>query len=747
MLAAFSASCAQAQAQTPPMAAVEDVIVTATRRPDTISRTPAAITAVSPDVIDSVGANNVIDAVTTAPNLHASVANDVSIRGVGSNLYEASAGGTPVAIHVDGIYTNDRSILTRAAYDIVRLEVLRGPQGTLYGRNATGGVLNFVTAAPGDAFDASADFTYRSGGDATVRGALNLPVAPNLAVRLAAFAEASDGFQHNPDSGQVDGDAADFLSGRVSMRWAPFDRLTWNVTLQASRDRGFNGIAQYSYYLDRAGDAQPTHYPEDETPPGAPNSGGLAAGDNAPSDFDDRNRADLGIFSVRSNLAYAFANGFSLSYLAGYNHIDDHGVTNAIPFILRRNAIDAQESSHELNLNYEGARLHAVAGLYHFAEITGGANVISVWTQNGADFPQLSPTVDQMNQYGRGVNNTDAIFGQGTLSFTDDLRFTLGARYTRDKIEIGAALQSHCPFGLASSPFQTAEDILYNGATCASYNFPNLAHIADIPGVTAKFGRPSYLGTLEYDLIPSVLAYATIATGYRTGGVSEFTPDVVYYQPETNINYEAGMRARLLSNALMLNLTIFRETYRNMQIQVLDLPDTHTLNAAEATIDGVEAEYFLAFSHADRLSGYLTWLDARFDSFPNAYSGFRNTSVDAAGNHLAQTPEWSARVSYSHTFDLHALGDVTGTVQTYWQADSFAWYTNNIEDQVPAFTRSDVIVRYQTEDAHVSLEAFVNNIEDHQNVNSVFPALGLGRMQWAFYARGRMAGVRLGVDF
>ncbi|MDX2277445.1 MAG: TonB-dependent receptor [Hyphomonadaceae bacterium] len=726
---------------------VDDVIVTASRRPELISRTPAAITAVSQDAFDSIGASALIDAVTTAPNLHASVANDVSIRGVGSNLYEAAAGGTPVAIHIDGVYTNDRGVLTRSAYDLERLEILRGPQGTLYGRNATGGVLNFITNAPGDAFGASGDFTLNSVDEITVRGAVDLPLTENLAFRLAGFAQTGEGYQENPDPDQANGDAADYVSGRLSMRWSPLPALTWNLSLQATRDRSISGTAQYAYFLNNAGEPVATNLPADQTAPLAPNSGGLALGDNVPADFAVRNQANLDIFSVRSRLAYALSDDLSLTYIAGYNHITDEGTTNSIPFILRRSDATAQENSHELNVNYEGERFRAVAGLYHFAEITGGANLISVWIPSAADRPELTPAIDQSNQLGRGVNNTDAIFGQGTLDLTDAMRLTLGARYTRDKIEIGAATQSHCPFGLIASPWQTAEEVFIGANPCAALNIPNFAFVEQLPGATAKFGRPSYLGTLEYDLTPSVLAYATVATGYRTGGVSDLTPEIVYYEPETNINYEAGVRARLLSNALMLNLTVFRETYRNMQIQLLDLPDTHTINAAEATIDGLEAEYFLAFSRADRITGYVTWLDARFDSFPEAFSGFRNTVIDASGNRLSQAPEWSARVSYSHIFELGALGDVTTTLQTYWQDESFAWYTNNVEDQVESYTRSDAIIRYQTADERVSIEAFVNNIEDHQTVNSVFPALGAGRMQWAFYARGRAAGVRLGVDF
>src|SRR5262249_46858571 len=154
--------------------------------------------------------------------------------------------------------------------------------------------------------------------------------------------------------------------------------------------------------------------------------------------------------------------------------------------------------------------------------------------------PSLTPAEDQINQNGRSVNNTDAIFGQGTVHIRPDLRLTLGARYTRDKIESGASVQSSCPFGLASSPYQTAEDIPFGSGTCASANIPNFAQQVDVPAVTAKFGRPSYLTTLEYDLTPSVLTYATYSTGYRTGGVSDFVPSVVYYAPETNTNYEVG---------------------------------------------------------------------------------------------------------------------------------------------------------------------------------------------------------------
>ena len=271
--------------------------------------------------------------------------------------------------------------------------------------------------------------------------------------------------------------------------------------------------------------------------------------------------------------------------------------------------------------------------------------------------------------------------------------------------------------------------------------------MTEIPPVTAEFSRPSYLGALEYDISPDVLAYASFATGYRTGGVSETSPAVVFYNPETNTNYEAGVRARLFYNSVHLNLTVFHQTYSDMQIQLLAIPTSRTINAAQATIDGFEAEYFLALSEHDRVQGYVTWLDAAFDRFPDAFSAFRNTVTDASGNALAQTPNWSARIAYSHVFDLSALGRITPTLQTYWQDVSFAWYTNNIEDEIPSFFRSDLVVRYETSDDRVSLDAFVNNIEDYRTVGSIFPAIGLGRIQWNLYSRGRLAGVRLGVHF
>lgn len=728
---------------------VDDVIVTATRRAQSISKVPAAISAISQAALDNVGASSILYAVTATPNLHTTVSNDVSIRGVGSNLFAPSAGGTPVAIHVDGIYTNDRAILTRSAFDLERIEVLRGPQGTLYGRNATGGVLNLITAAPDSAFAAYGDASISNGRDVTLRGVLNVPATRNLAFRLAGFAESGDGFQQSATPGQSDGDASDFVSARLSAHWSPLDWLSWNASLSYGRDRAIAGIAQYAYFLDHNGEARPTQLSADETPPLPPSHGPLAFGDNVTDNFADRNRAHLDVVSATSRLRAALSDTISLTYLAGYNHLADEGSTNAIPFIHRINAATTQENSHELSINYEGARWHGVAGIYHFAEITGGANLIHIWIPNGQDQPALTPGVDQINQYARSVNNTEAVFGQATLSLTDDLRLTLGARYTRDKIETGADTQSYCPFGAATSPFQNGFEVpLFGGATtCGAQNIPTFSRVTEIPPVTAEFGRPNYLGTIEYDITPNVLAYATAATGYRTGGVSETSPAIVLYAPETNTNFEAGVRARLFRNSVNLNLTAFRETYRDMQIQLLAIPTSHTINAAEATIDGVEAEYFLAFSPNDRLSGYVTWLDATFDSFPTAFSAFRNTVTDAAGHDLAQTPNWSAYISYAHVFELGALGRITPTVQNYWQDVSFAWYTNNIEDKIPVFFRSDLVLAYETPSGRVSLDAFVNNIEDHRTIGSIFPAIGVGRMQWNLYSRGRLAGMRLGVHF
>jgi outer membrane receptor protein involved in Fe transport len=254
----------------------------------------------------------------------------------------------------------------------------------------------------------------------------------------------------------------------------------------------------------------------------------------------------------------------------------------------------------------------------------------------------------------RSVDSTDAVFGQATVNLTQDLRVTLGARYTQDKIATGADTQSSCPFGTGTTPFQTGFDItLGPGLTCASLNIPNFSQVVVIPAVTAKFSHPSYLGGVEYDVTPHVMAYASVSTGYRTGGVSETDPAIVLYRPETNTSYEAGVRARIFDNSVSLNLTAFREIYRDMQVQFLAIRRLSTRRKPRST-----ASKKNSFGPCHATIGLPATLRG---STPVSTNSPTRSAISATQRQTRRVMIWrnllnGARASATHTHSIYAKG-------------------------------------------------------------------------------------------
>ena len=231
-----------------------DIIVTAQKRSESISKAPLAVSAIGQQAFDHLGGNNFQDVLKTVPSLSATT-NGLSIRGLGGTTTQGFGAGT-VAFHIDGIYV---PITAPVLYDIDRIEVLRGPQGTLYGRNSTAGVVNVITARPVDRLSAMGDLGAGEGGRMTARGMINVPIFDGLAVRASGTYDYSNGSQFNPGDNYLStgvvtpgkrGDALDHLTGRFAVRFQPISKLEWNVNVSYDRDRDLMRLLVPGYYAN-----------------------------------------------------------------------------------------------------------------------------------------------------------------------------------------------------------------------------------------------------------------------------------------------------------------------------------------------------------------------------------------------------------------------------------------------------------------------------------------------------------------
>ncbi|GGB36239.1 TonB-dependent receptor [Sphingomonas metalli] len=743
-----------------------DIVVTAQKSSETLSRAPIAVSVVSQALLDRQGLTTGEQLATTVPTLKLSQ-NGFAIRGIGSN--NGFSGYSTVATQFDGIYNPSSAALTLGLFDLGSIEVLRGPQGTVYGRNATAGVVNVNTADPGRTYGGSASVQYGRFDDVRLQAAVDLPVSDTLAVRVAGFRQVNDGYGPRYRTRRFD--QADLLGARVTALWRIAPSLTWRLSGSYGENRGTAAgvfLRNYNYYPQAnlvAGTFGPvTIIPSDAINPGL--------------DTVTENRQNLRSYDVRSRLTWDAAAGLSFTYLAGYLKLKNDGVTAASGVFSQEYIGQATESwSHELDVNYQTGPLKLVAGAYLYKDSqndgqrllhagnTAPAPFNTVYNLFGAKVAgtgnQISTidAVDVVNTYSDVGSRSRAVFGQATLSPIEGIRLIGGVRATWDRA-IDREQQLVCPGNSFTRRTVSA-------ATCPTFT---IAYTDDRTRPEAKFSKVNWRLGIDADVTRNVLAYATVSTGYRAGGLQPSSNPAGYrqYAPENVTNYEAGLRANLLDRRLFIGLTAYQMDYDGLQVSTIIVdpvqgPIPVTTNAAKARIRGIELETTLRPTPADRLSGYLSVLDTRFQDFRNAPDNLRSADTvynifapilgfaaipsaigDFSGNRLPNAPKLSGRISYGHDFATASGWKITPTIDFYAQTRTFATADNVAQGRLPGYTKTDLNLQLAAPGDAVYLNVFVYNVEDRRIPVNVVPVWS---STTASYAPPRTYGVRFGFRY
>lgn len=749
-----------------------DIIVTAQKTSERLSKAPVAISVLSQDTLTRQGIDSAAALTTTVPNLQASQ-NGFAIRGIGSN--NSFSGYSTVATQIDGIYDPSSATLTLGLFDVGSVEVLRGPQGTVYGRNATAGVVNINTADPGRRLGFNADVQYGSFNGVRARVAVDIPVSDAFRVRVSAFRQVDDGYggrfraldQYNK---------TDLAAVRVTTLLNLSDRLTWRLSLNYGQNRG---TVPLSYLRSR------NYYP----------NANIAAGTfgaiqtiydqtiNPGLDQVADNRMDLTNYAARSRLTWQATDALSLTYLAGYSVLKDNGVDSTTGVFSQQSINRRTDTqSHELDANFTTGPLNLVLGAYWYQDkqpsgtrllhagdtapapfnsvfnILGVSKVAGV----GTNISTISG-VDVVTSYRGQGTKSQAVFGQGTLELAPGLKVLGGVRSTWEQVN-QRNIELVCPgdtVTLANLSATTCPGIPYVYALSDDTNRPEV-----------KFSNVSWKAGISYAVTRDTLVYANVGTGFRGGGLeaSGNAPQYRQYRPETVTNYEAGVRSSLWGGKLYLALTAFNMDYKDLQVSSIVLnPLTNqvsavTTNAATARLRGVEFETTFKPTSHDRISGYVSYLDAKVRSFTTASDNLNsgggnynslttllgnaplpaNVTIDVSGNELPNAPKWSARVSYAHIFDLPGLGTLTPSVDFYAQSRTFSDVQNYSQSRRASYTKTDLNLRYEVEGGQFSITGFVNNLEDNHVANAL---VTVWSSTVASYDPPRTYGVRLGMNF
>lgn len=674
----------------------EQIVVTALRRSQTLSSAPVAITAVSGKQLASQGVVDSSDLPNVLPNVQVGVAG-FSIRGVASADF-TEKGDPSTAYNLDGIYIGRFTEQSLTMFDIQRVEVLRGPQGTLYGRNATAGVINVVSERPKDYFEAEVAAEVGNYDTTRTNGMVNIPLTDDTAVRFAGSMNKRDGFTETRD-GNGSLDDQDDYAMRASLQTHFGNDTSLYVSFDHAKTNE-NGPA--SIATERAL---------------AQNDDDSLRYQNPGFDTYDNYKASGMTVELNSELPWA-----QLTYLFGYRESEwrQRVAKNDIPteppaysngdFTTYQ---DHDQRSHELRLSsLPDETIQWVAGLYYFDEYA--------FTAPSLDFVNYGFSLD----YDLHINaETKAAFAQATYPFSDEFRATAGIRYSDDKkSRVGTQLFS-----------------MNDGSFAAPSDFEGF-----YPGGGISGGETTWKLGVEYDVADSTMLYANITTGYKAGGFNDGSPAdespvPFYYEPETIVSYEAGLKGDALDNALYYSLTGFYYDYENLQLGLVkETGGQVTQNIPKANVRGMELEGNYRGFEDTTVDFSFSYLNAEYDDF---YPLQNNDTVNFKGTQLDRSPEFSGRVAVTRDF-YFTSGSRISAMAALKYSDSYVVTDGNTATQIEqeAFTRTDFTLTYHAADESWYVQAFLKNLNDERQ-------LGTFELGAFSLTDPRMYGVRAGYYF
>ncbi|MFO1255946.1 MAG: TonB-dependent receptor [Sphingomonadaceae bacterium] len=727
---------------------VADIVVTAQRRSESAQRVPIAISALGSATLDKIGFKGAADVVAAVPSvqvqeIYGRYQPIFSIRGVSQSAFTANQ-SSPVGVYSDEVYIGETYLHGANFFDVERVEVLKGPQGTLYGKNTTAGAINLISRAPkiDDGMHGNALLGYGTYQATTVEAGIEGTLVPGkLAVRMAGTFNADEGYQHvinlNKRAGQNRG-----WGLRATAVLEPVDNLsftlryTWSKTDQTPnlpRAIGLYPVGPGGSLVDLGGYGRPASY--------------------GPRDFDSdlpdqrvdinfnmvslTSKLSLPAFDIVSVTAYHSSQKYFLGNLSG----GDKGVDDT----LYNN--NTRAFSQDLRLVTTGdSNLKVIAGLYYGYERNAQRNAFWLYQQPlqglenylvavGYDSGTAAYIADFYHQFGNAeikqtlVHRSYAAYSEAHWEFAPKFDLTVGLRYTHDKDSqpyynvsryasfdgppIGSWIPGNITEGTATrvdNPFDAGLTQYLNGPYSA----------ASAPFLSVSNNRVTGKVTLDYKPTDHTLVYATYSRGYRSGNFNaglhylfQGLNQGAYASPETINAYEVGFKSELFDRSLRLNGALFQYDYKNQQFEDVQGISSVLVNAGKSRLRGAELEVVLAPVAGLQLSLSGLYLDAK-------YRELTLQGHDLAGNTMISSPEWSgtAAVDYtvavSETFDfgLH-LDANTRTHQWY---NAFNGQFNNQNIGQAGYTLVNGRLSLRSKDGY-EVALWVKNLFDKQYVS------------------------------
>lgn len=673
-------------------AGLETIVVTAEKHTTDLQKTSISIASISGDdamrqgktqldeVMQNVGAVKVLEG-EDGPTFY--------IRGVGTGV-PTNIADPEINLNIDGVYQSEPEYSRAGLYDVSRVEVLRGPQGTLYGRNAVAGVVNIVTNDP--TFDYGAGISVGAGnfGMLQAQGYANIPLDDTLAMRVAFGTEKHDGYLSNG------GDDADVQSARVKLLWQPTAKL--RIVLAADNTHE-GGEGESEIQLSPPG---PPNFVTNPAYPGGINFLGDTFKSSNPWFSPDPGDAvrHTNFWSVRGQMDWDLDFGV-FTLLPAYRNYTYQCLNCWRSESDQNNYASEHQTTVEARLASEpNSWLGWLAGFYYLD------------SNNPSYGQQLNPGEDSFsNAPGNTVNDfgqtsyrsrSVAGFGQVTVPLSDWFRLTGGLRYTADK---------------KSEDSYVASETDGTINVCTSTNPPPYTSNAECTFSTQKsWNALTYSAGAEANLSDTAMLYAKVSTGYKSGGFFQgAAPDA--YAPEHLTSYELGSKNRFLNDTLQINADVFYYNYRDYQVNYISFINPtsagifgiNTANAQGAHIYGADIEATWLFTPNDQIDAGIYPLHSRFRQLvlvqPFGTSDYSGTQTPFA-------PDFSANLGYQHVFDLQSHGALTARIETHLETGSWVNFEGTPGAHQPGHSVSNAFLTYDAPNGKWSVSAFVKNIED-----------------------------------
>jgi iron complex outermembrane recepter protein len=734
LAAALSATITSQEvlAQTPDSDTLQEITVTAQRRVETLQKSSLAIQAIGGEELSKAGVSQAKDLNALVPGLQMAqggTATQFFIRGVG-DFSSTQLSNPGVAFNLDGVYVARPQAIGPTFYDIQRIEVLKGPQGTLYGRNASGGAVNLITNKP--SVDSLGGYLTLEAGNydnKRATGAINIPLSSTLAVRGALDVVNRDGYL-------TDGTDDDkHEAARVQLLWRPEERLSILTSADFTHVHGAgtgyvpNPRPSGSSDFLGNGEARAINFLGSQLPLGPLVAYGAPPLAYGFTDF--RPRVEQQGWNVSSELNYEM-DWATLTLLPAYRHFENSEAN--YPGFLNTEDFNDSEFTSEVRLSKAGEQLKWVLGFYYYHdELRGGHDHVDFGV------PLVTSVLYPTNE-----TRSYAGFAQASYSVVEPLRVIAGLRYTVDRPKLEGSLNA--------------------------LSFLTPPPLVEPFSGSHQFNSVTWKGGLEYDLGPENMLFFTVSTGYKAGGLNQEPGDNLY-GPEKLKAFELGSRNRFFNDRLQLNLEVFKWDYKDHQEAVLTFDNLFNansviVNAGKATIEGFSVDMQALVTQHDTLRTYVEYNNSRYDSFllnaaafavaPGVSTGCAVgpsekgpafAGVDCSGFQVARAPRWTGSASWEHVFALPSGASLTA--QASAQYSSWRWGSVDFTPvtRLAGYGVGNFDMTYSAANDHWSVAAFIHNVSNKQIATGAIQQLFVPTVAYLTVNPPRTFGGRVTVKF